>query len=358
MDTVTTSPATDVKPVVKKSISAEQYVAQRSKAMTPEAPPKEEPKAEPAKEEAKPKDEAKAEKPAAEAPSKDVLSQLDLGELTEEDIAELAQKGKSGLLKRVAELTAKRKVAEERLAHLEQEVARQAKPMFEEAKVENNPYAAIADVATLNTKHAEIREVIEWAEEVLDRSDGLSGGDVAATVDGKELTKTEIREHLRKARKAQDKYLPAQFKELQGNEQRKALRTAFDTRARQELPWIEGEDNEMKKNFNLMLSDPRLKKLEEAIPDLAPQMGYILAHASNSMFGRKEIPLDAPATKPNIRATPPSNPSTSSAGSSRGEDKEDRAASILERQLQKSGSVSDYVAMRTAQISKRKLIKT
>lgn len=358
MNEEVTSPATDEKPVVKKSISAEQYAAQRAKARTPEAPPKEEPKAEPAEAKVEPKTEA----PKAEVPSKDVLSQLDLGELTDEDIAELAQKGKSGLLKRVAELTAKRKVAEERLAQLEQTVAQQKQPAFADAKVENNPYEAIADVATLNTKHAEIREVIEWAEEVLDRSFDMAGTDVVANVDGKELTKAEVRDHLRKARKAQDKYLPAQLKELQGKEQRKALKSAFDTRARQELPWIEGEEEtEVKKNFNLMLSDPRLKKLEEAIPDLAPQMGYILAHASNSMFGRKEIPLTpAPSgsAKSSVKLTPPSSPSTSVAGSSRSEDREERSVGAAVKQLEKSGSINDFIAMRTAQISKRKSIKT
>ena len=40
------------------------------------------------------------------------LANLDIDELTDEDIRELAEKGKSGLLKRIAELTAKRKSAE------------------------------------------------------------------------------------------------------------------------------------------------------------------------------------------------------------------------------------------------------
>lgn len=343
---------------VKKSISAEQYAVQRAEARQPKQPT-EEAKAEPAKAAVEPKAEAKAETPKADAPSKDVHSQLD--ELTDEDIAELAQKGKSGLLKRVAELTAKRKMAEERAAQLEQQIAQQSKPAFADAKVENNPYASIEDVATLNTKHAEIREVIEWAEEVLDRNFDSAGTDVVANVDGKELTKAEVRDHLRKARKAQDKYLPAQLSELQSKESRKALKTAFDTRARQELPWLEGEETDAKKNFALMMSDPRLKKLEEAIPDLAPQMGYILAHASNSMFGRKEIPLTAAPSggaKPNIRSTPPSNPSTSVAGSARAEDREDRGLQAASKQLEKTGSVSDFITLRTQQLSKRKQIKT
>jgi hypothetical protein len=107
------------------------------------------------------------------------------------------------------------------------------------------------------------------------------------------------------------------------------------------------------------MADPRLKKLEELVPDLAPQMGYILAHASNSMFGRREIPLTTPpVAKPAIKVTPPSNPSTSSAGSSRGDDADEKTIRNASKQLEKTGSISDFITLRTQQLTKRKLLKT
>ena len=51
--------------------------------------------------------------------SEDVLSQLDLNDMSEEDLRELSEKLGSRAVARFGELTAKRKAAEERLAQLE-----------------------------------------------------------------------------------------------------------------------------------------------------------------------------------------------------------------------------------------------
>jgi len=136
---------------------------------------------------------------------KDVPSQVELSELSDEDIAELAQKGKSGLLKRIAELTAKRKLAEEKAAQLEAYMAQQQNNKPLEPKVENNPYANIASIEDLGKKAQEVNDVVEWAEDVLDRAEALGYEDIAATVDGRELTKAQVKETLRNARKARDK---------------------------------------------------------------------------------------------------------------------------------------------------------
>lgn len=340
MNEATTSIAADEKPaVVQSNITPEQYLAQRSEALKGPPPQEESP-------------------PVGDGKEKDVHSQLDLGDLSEAEIAELAQKGKSGLLKRVAELTAKRKVAEERLANLEQMLSQQRPAQFTEAAVENNPYATITDAAVLQEKFSTTREVIEWAEEVLDRASDIGAQEIAVTVEGREMTKGEVRDELRKARKARDKYLPAQLKEVQNRQGYVAMRQALDVRARQELPWIEEEESDAKKNLAAMLADPRLKKLEEAVPELAPQMGYILAHAANSMFGRREIPLTDPKlAKPVTRSNPPASPSTTVAASPRSAEPSEKQERELTRRLEQTGSPSDFVALRTAQLSKRKLIR-
>ena len=70
--------------------------------------------------------------------SEDVLSQLDLDDMSDGDLRELADKLGSRAVARFGELTAKRKVAEERLAVLEAQLKEKPNPL-ETKKVENNP---------------------------------------------------------------------------------------------------------------------------------------------------------------------------------------------------------------------------
>jgi hypothetical protein len=271
--------------------------------------------------------------------------------LTDDDIKELAERGKSGLLKRIAELTAKRKMAEEKAAALEAMVA-QSRQRLPEAKVENNPFSKIESVEELRAKNSEIGEVVEWAEDVLFRAENLAADDVAVVVDGKEYTKAQVRESLRSARKARDKYLPAQFAELQAKAQRTQMEAAFKEQARKELPWISGEDNDTRKRFEAMVSDPRIKKLKEAVPEIAPQIEYIIGHAANSMFGRRTIETYAEKPK-SPTLNPPSSVSSNAAPAERAETRKEAAEKEVESRFKKTGSATDFIALRTAQISKR-----
>lgn len=355
MSEVTTSDAADVKPAVEtetKPMTEKDFLSSRIAKLSAKAP-----KPEAAQPESAPQEEApKAPSPSQEgepkpkeASPKEVLSK-DVEDLTDEEIAELAQKGKSGLLKRIAELTAKRKLAEEKAAALEAAV-QQARQQPQEPKVENNPYAAVTDPEELQKKKQEVDQSIEWAEDVLFRAEDLAADDVAITVDGKEYTKAFVRDYLRNARKARDKYLPAQERELVGREQRAQLETSFKQQARKELSWLEGEDNDTRKHFEAMVSDPRLKKLKESVPEIAPQIEYIIAHAANSMYGRRVIEPDKPKA-PAI--SPPSNPSTTAAGPERTESRTEKTVKDIESRFKQTGSASDFIALRTAQISKRK----
>lgn len=341
----------DVKaPVENKPMSEKDFLSSRIAKLNAKAQPAEA-KSESDPEEGQQKPEAtsqEAEPKAKESSPKDVLSK-DVDELTDEDIAELAQRGKSGLLKRIAELTAKRKLAEEKAAALEAAI-NTAKQRLPEPKVENNPYANISNLKELQAKRKEVDEVVEWAEDIMFNSEDLSATDVAVTVDGKEYTKADIRESLKKARKARDKFIPAQFSELQAKDQRGQLETAFKQQARQELSWLENEDNDTRKRFQAMVNDPRLKAVKDAVPDIAPQIDYLIAHAANSMYGRKLIE-DKPKS-PSIN--PPSNPSTSASSSERTDSRMDKSLKEIESRFKQSGSSSDFIALRAAQISKRK----
>lgn len=347
MPEVTSSNSADAKPAVEnKPMTDKDFlsarIASRTKAppSTTESAPEPEEKKEATSQEGEPTEAPKA---------KEVLSK-DIDELTDEEIAELAQKGKSGLLKRIAELTAKRKLAEEKAAALEAAV-QQAKQQLPEPKVENNPYANVTTVDDLQGKLKEVNEVVEWAEEILFRSEDMAASDIVATVDGKEYTKADIRESLRKARRAKDRFIPAQFQELQAKMERSNLETAFKQQARKELNWLEGEDNDVRKRYEAMVADPRLKKLKDSVPEIAPQIEYLIAHAANSMYGRREIPMEK-SKGPTLN--PPSNPSTTAAAPEKAEARMEKSLKDVESRFRQTGKGSDFIALRAAQISKRK----
>jgi hypothetical protein len=346
------------------NISAEQYMLSRMKAKTP--PPKEESKPQ-QKPEAKPEDvEADNQEPNGEPDEssqdepkdepKEVLSKdLDLESMSEVELRELAEKLGSRAVARFGELTAKRKAAEEQLETLKAELAkRQAPdPLAAPKKDATNPYKSIQTVAELQSKASEVEEVIEWAEETLWSNDHLAADDIVATVEGKELTKAQVRKALRDAQKARKEHLPAQLAALQAKEQRKALKNQLTERARTEIGWLDKEDDDVRKHYDNLISDPRIKQAVESVPDLEPFMEYMVAHAANSIYARKPVPMDTPK-RPQV--TPPESPGSTAAQTERPEGRSVKQIKEAEQRLQKTGAISDFIALRQQQHSKRKSI--
>lgn len=355
--------------VEKTNMSVAQFAERRRVALSPKEPEKapeaketptepapKEPEATKAPEE---KQSAAAEE-AKEPKAKEVHSKdVDLENMSEAELKELAEKLGSRAVARFGELTAKRKAAEERLVAVEQQLAAisaqraQVDPLSD-GKPKENPYKAIKSLPDLQAKAREVDEVIEWADDVLWNSEHLGVEDVVATVDGRELTKAQVRKALKDAQRARKEHLPAQLAELQASEQRKAVKSQLEQNARKELPWLEGEDNDVRKQFEALKASPVLMKAKEAVPELEPYLEYMVAHASNSIYGRKQIEL-APPTKQAI--TPPSSPSTTATPSEQPEAREDKKESDIRKRLASSNAISDFVALRTAQISKRKTIR-
>jgi hypothetical protein len=307
----------------------------------------------------------KAEKPEAgeeapEATKQDVLSKAksgNLDDLSEDELSQLAKSIGSKAVARYGELTAKRKAAEERVRFLESELARRSDTTAKAVEeVKDNPFASIKDAAGLSEKAKEIKEVIEFAETRLDDSSDIGPDDIAATVDGKEYTKRQLRETLRRARKARDEYLPDVGRRLSVVENSKKLRVTMDEQTRKEIPWLEDVNDERKKQYDAIIADPRLKKLEEFAPDIAAQLPYFFAHASNSIYGRKEIALSetTPGKKPSSR--PPENPESGAAASRKPESVQTKQIGELQSKFKASGDKGDWLKLRTAQISKRKVL--
>lgn len=347
------------KPVNTSNISASGFVAQRYKAQMEAAKAQKSQTPPPVEE--KPIPEAKAEEPIEEIkePSQEVVSaesqeeakvlsqEVDIENMSEAELKELASKLGSKAVARFGELTAKRRAAEEQLAQLKAEIARSAEASPLEAKVENNPYASVSTPEDLQVKLTEVSEVIDWAEDLLDRSEDLAADDVVANVNGKEYTKRDVKDAARKARKARDTYLPAQHKEIKLAQDRMVLRQALVERSKSELSWMQGEDNDIRKQYEAMMGDERLKGLEKVLPDLAPQIPYLLAHAANSLYARK--PVDV---KPSVKLAPNSPIINQSADSLKPEVRQSKALKDLGERFGKSSSYKDFTKLRALQHSK------
>ena len=280
--------------------------------------------------------------------SEDVLSQLDLDEMSEDDLRELSEKLGSRAVARFGELTAKRKAAEAKLKEMEAQL--QNNNPLETQEVANNPYASVDTLEGLQEKAKEVTEVIEWAEETLFNADGYGPEDVVTEVEGKELTKADVRKSLLNARKARDKFLPAQLQKVQRVQQSHQLKEAFDAQAEQELNWLQGEDNDVRKSYEAMIGDPRFNSLrEKADPEVAAQLNYLIAHAANSIYGRKPVK----ETPKNTTLTPPKTAGTAASQSEKTVGKSVKALKNLDQQFRQTGNKSDFITLRTLQLKNR-----
>jgi hypothetical protein len=279
-------------------------------------------------------------------------SEIDLESMSEAELRELAEKLGSRAVARFGELTAKRKQAEEQLNALKQEMqSRESqKDPLEVKKVENNPFSDINTIEDLQAKAREVDEAIEWAEDVLWNNDHLAADDVVAQNGDQEITKAQVRKVLRDSQKSRKTFLPARLQDLQAKEQRLNMKAQFSEAIKSELSWIDGEDNDVRKQFESLRESPLIKEAVEKVPDLEPYMEYMIAHAANSIYNRK--PVNQP--KPSARITPPSISISSTAQSEQPEPRAAKAVKDVQQRFSTSGATQDFIALRTLQHSKRK----
>jgi hypothetical protein len=301
-----------------------------------------------------------AEEAVEEEPQGDVLSQLDINNLSEDELRELSEKLGSRAVARFGEMTAARKAAEEKAAQLEQMLHQKDQDLLKR-EVQNNPFSDLDTLEKLQDKSDEIDNTIEWAEEVLFESDDYSADDVVTEVDGKELTKKEIRKALLNARKAQKEYIPDQLSKLKIRSSGRQLQQQYDSKARTELDWLGEKDNPIKEKFFNTLRDPQYNKMKEILdkelPQVSGQLEYMFAHAANSIYGRKLIsetePKATKATGKSPSLTPTKTGSTSAAKSEKPTNKTSVAIKDLQERFAKSGSASDFAALRKLQMQNR-----
>ncbi|HAU67652.1 MAG TPA: hypothetical protein DCW52_04580 [Gammaproteobacteria bacterium] len=288
-----------------------------------------------------------------EAPEESVLSKLDLDDMSEEDLRELADKLGSRAVARFGELTAKRKSAEEQLAAMQAKQKEQVNPLESSKKVDNNPFGNLETIEKLQEKSSEIEGIVEWAEDVLFESDSYAADDVVTEINGKDMTKADVRKALLQARKAQKVFLPDQLKSVQAQNQAEELTAVFGKQAKEELPWLEGEDNDLRKQYEATIGDKRFSNLKRVLkkeaPEVAAQLDYWFAHATNSIYGRK--PVEVKTSSPKLK--PPRNGMPSSAKSEKPTTKTAKALKELESRFKKTGNPNDFAALRKAKMTLR-----
>ena len=346
--------------VEKTNITAEDFAIQRLGQPTPQPEEQEAPEVEEevtdeiANEEVEEVEESvedtEDETPEAES-DEQVLSQIDLDDMSEVELRELADKLGSRAVARFGELTAKRKAAEEKLQQIEARLsAEQNNPLKPKKEVTNNPFANVETLEDLQSKATDASNVIEWAEDIMFNADGYEADDVVTEVEGKEMTKADVRNALLQARKARDKFLPDRLEKIQAVEQSKQMQEHLTAQAEAELPWLQGEDNDTRREYQAIMGDPRVDTLMANLPpDVKAQMPYLLAHAANSIYGRKAVK----STKSNVRLNPSSNSTPSAAGSEKPASRTSKSIKNLSNQFKQSGDKSDFITLRTLQLQNR-----
>lgn len=296
----------------------------------------------------KPKQEAKVKQP--EKPN--VLSKVtDLDNLSESDLKDLSKELGSRAVARFGALTAKAKAAEEKAAKLEQQLSTRTKLNYSEEDIQSNPYKDIKDPKALQAKDKELSDVIEWAEEVLFDSDDYTANDVVTNVEGKDYTKKDVRNALKNARKSKTKHIPMQYNTLKSEAEGAQMRNGFARRAIEELPWMKDQKSDVNKKYRAMVKDPRFaKSFKGATPEMKAQLPYLMAHAANSLYGRKVLPTNSKPAKPTVPLSPP-KPGSTTAKPARPSAK--KKAKAYHSQFKNTGDSSDFIKLRTLQLENR-----
>ena len=288
----------------------------------------EEPKAE---ESPETDDEPEAEEETPEKPS----GEIDLLDLSVEQIQELARKGKSRLLSRVGELTARNKALE-----VERDEAREISSISTATNYEVNPFQKITDPNELNKKFQEFETMVAETDRILKEHKGYADEDIIEVGD-EEFTKEDIDLANRKARDAMAKHLPRRYNDIVREGQREEMTKQFQSITIDEVPEIQDEQSEIGKQYIAMLADPLLKQVRLHVPDLAPQLPYLLAHAVRSIHrANKMKSAKAAGVKAETRVS--SSPLSASASPSRPSKK------VAPKNNTESISVEDWVASRIA----------
>lgn len=285
-------------------------------------------------------DEEESEEESEEEESDDIEQLLNM---SPEQIKELAKKGKTRLLERIGELTAKYRDAEAKLQQIEQ------KQPAREIPQEQNPYKDLTSIEDIKAKHEEFERTLEHTDALLEEYEDYGPDDIIE-VGNQEFTKKQIRLANRNARNALTKFLPAQAAHIHKQQQYVEANKHWVAQAKKEVPEIQDEDSEIGKAYKQFVESPGIAKLKETLPDLGVDVEYLIAHAVRSIVGKAKPKVSKGAGK-KLKVKPPASPVGAGAARS-GQGGSNKVDSLYQRFLS-TGDPNDYVAYETAKQSKR-----
>lgn len=342
------SEATDGAEIPSSNISFDDYINRRSQEVSEpeaEAAEPEDESWEETEESLEPEavsDEPEESDEEVEEEEGEEEQEIDLLSLNPEQLQALAKKSRSRLLHRVGELTAQKKALEEKLSS---QAETKPLPVIPQ---EENPFRDIESVEGLQAKFAELEKVAEETDNILEEHEDYGAEDIIVVGD-REFTKKEIRKANRNAREAMAKYLPAQHAELARREQRVQMEKHYTGLIPQEVPELANEDSELSKQYKALLSDPLVEQVNKYVPDLGPQLPYILAHAVRSIHRSQKSKVAVKAAGTIAKAKVPGNPFGAGAAKS-GPKTAKKSADQAYQRFQTSTSVEDWVAARVARM--------
>lgn len=266
--------------------------------------------------------------------------EIDLDQLTPEQIQDIAKKGKSRLLGDLGKLRAEKRELERQLAQVQSAQGQKTK----EIPVAANPFGNLKTIEEIRQKSEQLEATLETTDRILEEYEDY-GPEDAIQVEGKMFTKKQIRQANRNAREAITKFLPAQEKHLEKLESMEKAHGHYVAQAEKEIPEIKDDKSEIGKLYQTLVRDPLVQQVKEKLPELGFQMEYLLAHVARSIKSTvKNVPKGAGSK---LKVKLPASP-VSSAGP-KGSAQKSKVASLRAR-YEKTGSQADWQALRLAEM--------
>lgn len=271
---------------------------------------------------------------------------LDLDNLSPEQIQAFAKKARSKALSRFGELTGKVKDLEAKLAQV---TATPANPLEQARKVESPRIAAISTIEDLRTEQEQAEAVEEWAQSILDENGSADANDIVTEHKGKEYTKRQLVQMRNTARQALKRDIPARLAEIQSEGELVRAKEHYDAQAAILIPDIAKEDSPVAATHKALMADEALQEAFRKVPKLAAYGGLILAHAARSI---EMLKAEQTKAKPKVATTPgtiprpkvPANPAGVGAPTGNPSTSKVKQVEARKRQYETSGSPDDFAA--------------
>ena len=250
-----------------------------------------------------------AEQLSDEGFTETTVAGLDLDNLTENEWQGIADHLNSRGADRIAGLIKERS---ELRSTIEARSKQEEDPLARPSDPDKNPYREVETVEDLQQKAAEVDEMIEWADNLLEENEDEHSDAIVHEEDGREYTLKEIKGLARSARKARSTHLKNRYGELQEKQVIAAERQQARQIAEDEFAWMKEEENPIRQRWEGVMSHPGLQALKDEFPEIP----LVLAHAADSIHRSEQRKAGKGQTakqQPQSRMRPPEHPSAGTA---------------------------------------------